>query len=92
MKGILEKIHIGSCRIAAILRRKVTQIATGTATCRPVATLVNDRGEGEVDTVTHIIRDVVLALLVLGLVYALIKTNIFPQLSTSVGNMLNYNG
>lgn len=92
MKGIFKKTRAKLCKIAAILHGKAAQAAVSMATGRPAAILANDRGEGEVDTTTHIIRDVVLALLVLGLIYALIKTNIFPQIGTSLNNMLSYSG
>lgn len=92
MKGILNKIHVKLCGIAAGLHGRAVRVAGSMAVCRPVAILANDRGEDEVDTTTHIIREVVLALLVLALVYGLIKTNIFPQISTSLNNMLSYSG
>lgn len=73
------------------LKNKVNSAAVS-AECAISRALTNRRGEGYVDTGVKILIAVVLGALLLGLLYALLKTTIMGTVTTKISSLFGYTG
>ena len=74
-------------KIINTIQNKLSAIAT-----RSKTTLINNRGEGYVDSGVKILIAVVIGALLLAGLYTLFNTTIMPTVTTKVTELFSYNG
>ena len=87
MKNLFCKVTNTTKKLARKVRRAVIRLA---APVRPA--LVNNAGEGYVDTAIKILLAVVLGALLLAGLYALFGDTVLPTLTRRIQEMFNYAG